>query len=342
MSNTKLWAITIMGAAIGWVVFQAAPALQPVLIALVAACLLNPLVEYTEKKLKIKKWFAISIISTIIIVIVVALSNVILSLIVSQATELINEYQSISEDFNHVIADGFLYLEKVGFSPTMLGELKQYVAQLISWLGNFLKSVIISGLGSILNGVDLILALSMIIYFLASGKEMTQYIVAHMPKVLRQTTVNLIEGTDLVIWSYIKMQALIALIVGVLSTIVFMLIGVKFSVLLGVLAGVLNFIPYFGSILAGILATMIALLTSGFSQAVITLVAVLIIQQTEGNFIMPRLQGKSSGMHPAVIIIVILIGNYFWGTIGMFIAVPLFGLARLVVAEAAKLIEQIE
>jgi len=190
--------------------------------------------------------------------------------------------------------------------------------------------------------VDLILALSMIIYFLASGKQMAQYIVAHMPKVLRQTTVNLIEGTDLVIWSYIKMQALIALIVGVLSTMVFMLIGVKFSVLLGVLAGVLNFIPYFGSILAGILATMIALLTSGFSQAVITLVAVLIIQQTEGNFIMPRLQGKSSGMHPAVIIIVILIGNYFWGTIGMFIAVPLFGLARLVVAEAAKLIEQIE
>jgi len=94
MSNTKLWAITIMGAAIGWVVFQAAPALQPVLIALVAACLLNPLVEYTEKKLKIKKWFAISIISTIIIVIVVALSNVILSLIVSQATELLSSFQA--------------------------------------------------------------------------------------------------------------------------------------------------------------------------------------------------------------------------------------------------------
>jgi len=63
MSNTKLWAITILGGAIGWVAFQIAPALQPVLIAILAAYLLNPLVELIEKKLKVKKWLAISVFS---------------------------------------------------------------------------------------------------------------------------------------------------------------------------------------------------------------------------------------------------------------------------------------
>lgn len=342
MSNTKLWAITVLGAAIGWVVFQAAPALQAGLIALVAAYLLNPSVEFIENKLKVKKWLAISILFIFTIFVFIVLGNYILSLIVSQATELVNEYQSIGENFYEVIDSVFVYLKKIGFSPTMLGAAKQYVAQLISWLGNFLEDVITSTLGFIFNGVNLVVILSMVYYFLASGKNMVHYLRTQTPQWLHQTAINLIEGTDRVIWSYIKMQALIALIIGVISTIIFMLIGVRFSVLLGVIAGVLNLIPYFGSIMAGIIATLIALLTNGFSQALITLIAVLIIQQTEGNFIMPRLQGQSAGLHPAIIIIIILVGNYFWGAIGMFIAVPLFGLVSLFVIEAVKLIKQME
>jgi len=268
--------------------------------------------------------------------------NLILSLIVNQATELINEFQSIRGNFNQVIEDMFAYLEKIGFSQPMLEASKQYVAQLINWLGSFMESIITSALGFIFNAVDFVLILSMIIYFLASGKKMVLDIMGHAPKNLHQTIINLIEGADLVIWSYIKTQSLIALIIGLVSTIAFLMIGVRFSVLLGVIAGVFNFIPYFGSIFAGALAIMIALLTNGFSQAIITLIAVLIIQQTEGNFITPRLQGKSAGTHPAIIIILILVGNYLWGTIGMFIAVPLFGLARILVAEAVKLIKQIE
>lgn len=342
MSNTKLWAITVLGTAIVWVLFQAAPALQSALIALVAAYLLNPSVEFIKNKLKVKKWLAIFILFMFILFMFIVLGNYILSLIVSQATELVNEYQSIGENFNGVIESIFVYLKKIGFSPTMLGAVKQYVAQLISWLGNFLEAIITSTLGFIFNGVDLVVILSMIYYFLSSGEKMVQYVRDQTPQWLHQTSINLIEGIDRVIWSYIKMQALIALLIGVISTIIFMLIGVRFFVLLGVIAGVLNFIPYFGSIMAGIIATLIALLTDGFNQAIITLIAVLIIQQTEGNFIMPRLQGQAAGLHPAIIIITILVGNYFWGTIGMFIAVPLFGLLSLFVTEAVKLIKQIE
>ena len=112
--------------------------------------------------------------------------------------------------------------------------------------------------------------------------------------------------------------------------------------MLGVIAGILNFIPYFGSIIAGTLATLIALLTGGLQQGIITLVAFLVIQQLEGNLITPRLQGRSTGLNPVVILIVILVGNYFWGTIGMFVAVPVFGLARLFFSEAVKLIRQLE
>jgi len=342
MSNAKLLAITILGLSIGWIVFQAAPALQPALIAIVAAYLLNPLVELIEKKLKIKKHLAIAVLLTLIVVGFVILGNLIVTPIMNQATEFIQEFQSIRGNINQVIENIFAYLEKLGISQTMIGELKQFATQAFNGLGNFMVSAITSTLGFILKIVDLALIVILSIYFLASGKQMVQYLVEHTPKSLHQTVLNLIEGTDHVIWNYIKTQALIALIVGAASTVAFMLIGIKFSVLLGVIAGILNFIPYFGSIFAGALATLIALLTDGFNQALITLIAVLVIQQIESTFITPSLQGKSADMHPAVIMMAIVVGDYFWGTLGMFIAVPMFGLARLIVTEAAKMIKQIE
>jgi predicted PurR-regulated permease PerM len=131
-------------------------------------------------------------------------------------------------------------------------------------------------------------------------------------------------------------------VVGAVSTIAFMVIGVRFSVLLGLLNGILNFIPLFGSLIAGAFATIVSLVTGGLTQAIITLGAVLIIQQTEGNFITPKLQGKSTGLHPVFIMIIILVANQLWGVAGMFIAVPLFGLARLILKETAGLIGKME
>jgi len=342
MSNTKLWAITILGFAVGWVLFKAAPALQPALIAVVVAYLLNPLVELMARKLRIKKWLAITILLLLILGVLAASVSLILPPVVNEASDFINEFESINRNLNRIVDDVFVFLEQRGLSDSMLGELEQYLGQFIAWLGSYLVQTLSSALGFILHVVDLFLIVIMVIYFLASGKRMVQNIVYHAPGNLRQAALNLIAGTDHVIWNYVKTQLLIAVIVGVASIIVFLLIGIKFAVLLGVMAGVLNFIPYFGSIIAGTIAAVVALLTGGFQQALITLAAVLIIQQVEGNFITPRFQGKSTGLHPVVILIVILVGNYFWGTVGMFIAVPVFCLARLFVTEAVKLITKLD
>lgn len=342
MSNTKLWAITLLGAVMGWVIIKAAPALQPALIAVVIAYLLNPLVEVIQRKLRLNKGLAIALLLVLIIGLLALLMELILPPIVSQASQFIKEFSSITKNSNHFIEDTFTFLENQGLSQAMIAELQQYYGQLIEWLGNFLIQTLTSILGFIFKIVDLFLILIMVIYFLASGKQMVQSLVEHTPSGLRQSVLNLISGTNRIIWSYVKTQVSIALIVGIISTIAFLAIGIRYSVLLGFMAGILNFIPYFGSLIAAALAMLIALLTEGLQQAVITLAAVLIIQQIEGNLITPRLQGKSTGLHPVVILIVILTGNYLWGTIGMFIAVPAFCLARLVVSEAVKLIKQMD
>lgn len=342
MSNTKLWAITILGIAVGWFFYKAAPALQPALIAIVVAYLFNPLVELLERKLKLKKWLAIALLMAMIVGLLVLLMNLILPPVVREATAFINEFDRISRDSNKIVEDVFVFLENQGLSPAIVSELRLQFNQVIQWMGTALIRSLTSILGYILRIVDVFLVLIMVTYFLSSGKTMVQNLVDSTSPPLRQTLLNLLDNTNHVIWSYVRTQFLIAIIVGGLSTLAFLVIGVKFAVLLGVMAGILNFIPYFGSIIAGAVASIVALLTGGFQHAVITLVTILVIQQIEGNLITPRLQGKSIGIHPVAILIIIMTGNYLWGTIGMFIAVPVFGIARLIVAEAVNLIQQMD
>jgi predicted PurR-regulated permease PerM len=341
MSNTKLWAISLFGLVVGWILFRAAGALQPVLIAVIVAYLLNPAVVYIQKRFQWKKGLAIAFVLIMMVVLVGLLGTLILPPVINQATVFVKEFQTYGENLQQLTGKLEGFLVQRGLSGKLFDNLDQIILQLYNVAANFLLNLITSMLGYIIKAVDGLIIAVLVCYFLSSGKEMVEGSVKQAPQVLQKPLQNLIQGTDHVIWTYIKTQFIIALVIGSISTLAFILIGVRFSFLLGLMAGILNLIPYFGSMIAGVLAALVALLTAGIKQTIIVGIAVLIIQQVEGNLITPRLQGKSSGMHPAWIIVALLICNYFWGTIGMFIAVPVAGLVKLVLQESILLIRNI-
>jgi len=334
MSNAKLLVISVVCLIIGWILIQAAPALVPVVIAVVTAYLLNPLVDALEKKLKGKRKLAIGLVLVSFLLVLALVINLILPPIIQEASEFVSEYETISANLGNSISGALEFLENSGIPESVLAEVQNVLASLLSWLG----AQIASGISKALGFVDMVLIIIMAVYFLSSGKSMVKNIYDSAPVWLKPTLKNLRTETHSVIWSYAKTQLIIAVVVGLVSTIAFMVIGVRFSGLLGLLSGVLNFIPLFGSLIAGAFATIVALVTGGLTQAIVTLAAVLVIQQVEGNFITPKLQGKSTGLHPVFIMIIILVANQMWGVAGMFIAVPLFGLARLFFKESASLI----
>ena len=338
MSNAKLLVISVVCLIIGWILIQAAPALVPVVIAVVTAYLLKPLVDALEKKLKGKRKLAIGLVLVSFLLVLALVINLILPPIIQEASEFVSEYETISANLGNSISGALEFLENSGIPESVLAEIQNVLASLLSWLGAQIASGISKALGFIFGIVDMVLIIIMAVYFLSSGKSMVKNIYDSAPVWLKPTLKNLRTETHSVIWSYAKTQLIIAVVVGLVSTIAFMVIGVRFSGLLGLLSGVLNFIPLFGSLIAGAFATIVALVTGGLTQAIVTLAAVLVIQQVEGNFITPKLQGKSTGLHPVFIMIIILVSNHMWGVTGMFIAVPLFGLARLLFKETAALI----
>jgi len=108
---------------------------------------------------------------------------------------------------------------------------------------------------------------------------------------------------------------------------------VKYSALLGFMIGLFNLIPYFGAIAGVIIAVIITVFTGGWKQALITLIVTVILQQIDANIINPRITGSRLNVSPLLVIFAVTVGGAYFGVIGMFIAVPIATLIKLMLTD---------
>ena len=108
-------------------------------------------------------------------------------------------------------------------------------------------------------------------------------------------------------------------------------IGVKYAVLLGFLIGLFNIIPYFGAIIAVGISILITVITGGLSQAIIMAIVVIILQQIDSNIINPKIIGNSLEISPLIVIFAVTIGGAYFGVLGMFLAVPVAAVLKIVI-----------
>lgn len=139
---------------------------------------------------------------------------------------------------------------------------------------------------------------------------------------------------------YIYCRLMCSIICGFACVIVLSLMGVKYAVILGIFIGALDMIPCFGSIISSIIAILITLLTGGFWQALWVGVALLIIQQLDGNLLAPKLMGDSLELRPLWIVIAVFVGGKMFGFMGMLLSVPILAAARMIGIDIAQALEK--
>ena len=127
-------------------------------------------------------------------------------------------------------------------------------------------------------------------------------------------------GTRLLAW--VKGTLLSMLIIGVLSTAAFYLIGLNYALMLGVWSGLTEFVPIVGPFVGGITAVIVAFLEDP-QKALWTLLAVFAIQQLESNLITPIVMAKVADVHPFVTLFAILLFGSLFGFLGVLLALPL-------------------
>jgi len=143
---------------------------------------------------------------------------------------------------------------------------------------------------------------------------------------------------------YLFCLLLAATIMAVLATIVLSVLRVKYAIILGIMIGIFNLIPYFGAIFAGVISVIITLLTGGFFQALWAAIALIILQQIDGNFTSPKIMGEVLDASPLLIILAVTLGGGLFGIVGMIISVPIVITVKMAIGEfiEEKETEQIE
>ncbi len=184
---------------------------------------------------------------------------------------------------------------------------------------------------------DALMGIIISVYLLLDRKNLkagfTRIVRSIIPQKRRDTWGWYLGKVNEFIHRYISCQLLDALIVFVLSFIALALLRVKYAILLAVIMGTFNLIPYFGAIVATILAAVVTAFTQGFTAGLIVAVVLIILQQIDANVIQPRLVSDSLDLAPFWVILAIVLGGGLFGILGIFLAVPVFALLRIILLD---------
>jgi AI-2 transport protein TqsA len=122
---------------------------------------------------------------------------------------------------------------------------------------------------------------------------------------------------------YLLVRTLAGLISGVLAGLWLWLLGVDFALLWGLLFFLLNYVPNIGSLIAGIPPTILAFMQLGLGWATVAAAGLLAIDQVIGNYLDPRLQGRTLNISSLVVLASVILWGWIWGVVGTLLAVPM-------------------
>jgi predicted PurR-regulated permease PerM len=190
----------------------------------------------------------------------------------------------------------------------------------------------VAGLGYTIMGAlaDILLVVVAGIYIASEPKLYRRGLVKLFPKSQHPRVEDAMEavGNGLTLWFFAQLISMA--IVGGLSMLAYWLIGLPGALALGVIAGLTNFIPLLGPVIGAIPAVLIAFSVEG-NALLWTLLAALVIQQIEGNLIMPIVEKKAVQLPPALALFAILAAGLLFGFLGVFLAVPITVVAFILV-----------
>ncbi len=206
------------------------------------------------------------------------------------------------------------------------GDLDEAVNEIAQWVQNQAGPIaggVFSGIGTAAGVVvTLVVILVLTFFFLKDGHRFLPWLRSasggrsglHATELLTRAW-NTLSG-------FIRAQAIVSLIDATFIGVGIWIVGVPMAFTLSVITFIAGFIPIVGAVVAGALAVLVALVSLGFTEALIVLAIVIVVQQLEGNILSPMLQSRAMNLHPVIVLISVTIGGGLFGLVGAFLAVP--------------------
>lgn len=296
---------------------------------------------YKNSKIKLvsKKARALGIFTVYLILLLIAiiLINFILPVVFESVTDLINNIQGYYElsidKYNSLPEDSIMKGELANdFIKSVQNiDIKQYFQV------DKVFEYIISAINAVTSLFDVFVAVIVSVYILSEREKIIAFLKKVAEALFKENTYKNLDkyfnNSNEIFFKFIASQFLDAVVVGILVTIAMSIMGIKYAPLLGFFIGLFNMIPYVGAIIAVAISALITLITGGVSQTAWMLIVVVILQQIDANIINPKIVGQSLKISPLLVIFAITVGGAYFGMLGMFLAVPVIAVVRIIVVD---------
>ena len=204
------------------------------------------------------------------------------------------------------------------------GELSQKVEGIISTSFNDAINHITQYVSGIVSIAAFLIIVPFITFYLLKDSATIQKGLIHIvPNKYFEMSYWILKRVSLQLGRFVRGWIFDATFVGIAIGFGFYFIGLPNALPLGVIAGIGHLIPYFGPVIGGIPAIVLSIMQTGdLSQVPLIMTIVALTYTLDNGFVQPYVFSKSVGMHPIVIILIIIIGSELFGLIGMLLAVP--------------------
>ena len=323
-----LGTLLLLGAVL-WILGKVWLVIPPIVIAIAIIYMLNPVVTRLHAR-GMARWLGSCLSYIVLMGVLTLIGFLVIPSITAQAGQLADDFPTIYED---LVADLQGFAEDLGFSNLDLPSYEELKDDL-SGDGGFLDGKLgrITDLTlSVLEALFLLLIAPVIaFYLLIDLPKVRAKVVSLIPERQRVEAIYVARELGLAVGGFLRGQLLVAAIVGVMTSFGFWAVGLPFWLLIGMIAGFLNIIPFVGPWVGGTLGVMVALATRDLQTAAWAGLVALIVQQIDNHFVSPTVLRATVRIHPAMIILGLVLGASLGGFWGVVLAVPVMSSVKII------------
>ena len=324
LSTLPKWAIVGLAFPVvvlnGWLLYRLGSLLQPIPSIVVTASLIAFLLDYPILLLQ-KRHLSRGLATALVLLAALTTASVLVIFLGPLAWQQLNDFAEGLPRWIELAKNELLLLNDRSFMQNAPLDFAQITVEAANRLSSALQTatsqVIGVTLSTITSTLNLLITLVLSILLVLNGEQLWRGLLSWLSPTLQQEIRDSLQPS---FQGYFSGQATLALILATAQAIAFILLDVPYGLLFGIVIGFVSLIPFGGTV--AVLGISILLGFQSLTLGLKVLVVAAVLGQINDNVIAPRLIGGVTGLNPAVVIVVLLVGAKFAGFLGLLLAVP--------------------
>jgi predicted PurR-regulated permease PerM len=302
-----------------YLIYQVRKPLSWILISIFLAAALSPPVNWLARRMR--RGFAVTIVYLGLLGVPILLIALIVPTIITEGTKFADNVPRYARDVTDFVEDN-RRLREINKDYDITSKLEEEAKKLPDRLGGAAGTLRDVGLGIVNSLFALITILVLTAFLLANGRTWTDRMIATRPPEQRERLRRSLDRMAAAVGGYVAGALTIALIAGVATYIVLLILGVPFRAPLAVIAGLFSLLPLVGATIAAVLIAIVTLFENFPTATIIWVIWAIVYQQFENHVIQPQVQKRTVNVQPFITIVSVLFGATLLGVLGALVAIP--------------------